>query len=351
VNERPEQTRKEAGFSRQRRRALARAEFPLQRLDLVADAVPHMLWSATADGLHDYHNGRWHEFTGSQVGLAHGEGWLASVHDDDQQQARDAWRHAIHSGEAYEAEYRLAHHQDSHRWVLCRAMPIRGSDGAITCWFGTCTDIDDQRRALEDREAVAQELSHRIKNIFSVIAGLIGLSARRHPELAEPMADLRDRVLALGRAHDFVRPRGPGCRQTSLHGLLQNLFRPYNDRHGARIVIEGEDADVDDRSATPLALIFHELATNAIKYGALSSIDGSVRLGIRREGDAWRMEWIETGGGAVDAPVGEGFGTKLIRLSVERQLGGVLSRNWSPQGFRAEIRIPAAVMTRSARGA
>lgn len=321
----------------------------------MADAVPHILWSARVDGLRDYHNARWYEFTGSTVGVADGEGWIDFVHEDDRQLACEAWQHAIHVGEPYEAEYRLVHYRDRHRWVLSRAMPIRDPHGAILRWFGTCTDIDDQRRALEDREAVTQELSHRIKNIFSVIAGVIGLSARGRAELVEPLADLRDRVLALGRAHDFVRPRSAqsqgGYRQTSLHGLLKELFHPYHDRRGARIVVEGEDTEIDDRSATPLALIFHELATNAVKYGALASIEGSVGLHIRREGNEWRMEWTETGGEATDGPAHEGFGTKLIHLSVERQLGGAISRSWNRQGFHADIRIPAEVMTRSGKGA
>ncbi|SDC62170.1 PAS domain S-box-containing protein [Sphingomonas sp. YR710] len=355
VSEVPEQARKESGFGRRRRGRLARPEFTMEHLDRVADAVPHMLWSARIDGLHDYHNSRWYEFTGSKIGVADGDGWIDLIHEDDRLHARETWQHAIYAGEPYEAEYRLVHHQDRHRWVVSRAMPIRDPDGAILRWFGTCTDIDDQRRAIEDREAVTQELSHRIKNIFSVIAGLVGLSSRGRPELVEPLADLRDRVLALGRAHDFVRPRHAqsqgGYRHTSLHGLLKELFHPYHDRRGARIVIDGEDTDIDDRSATPLALIFHELATNAVKYGALAAIDGSVGLHIRREGNEWRMEWNETGGQAADAPAHEGFGTKLIRLSVERQLGGAISRNWNRQGFRADIRIPVDVMTRSGKGA
>lgn len=324
--------------------------FPLQQLDLIPDAVPHMVWSATADGLRDYHNARWYEFTGAAEGAAEGDGWLENVHEDDRQHARDRWYHSVRTAEPYEAQYRLCHQQGGHRWTLCRASPVRDACGAITRWFGTCTDIDDQQRALEDREAVTQELSHRIKNIFSVIAGLIGLSAGSRTELAGPMADLRDRVIALGRAHDFVRPdavqRQGGFRHTSLHGLLNQLFRPYHGEQDAAIVIEGEDPDIDDRSATPLALVFHELATNAVKYGALSYAGGSVRVHIGQDGSDWLMQWVETGGPQVDEPTIEGFGGRLIALSVERQLGGKIWRAWTQDGLSAEIRIPVGVMSR-----
>ena len=131
VNEVPEQARKKSGLSRRRRGPLARPEFPSERLDLLADAVPHMLWSASVEGLHDYHNSRWYEFTGSKVGVADGEGWIDFIHEDDREQAREAWQHAIHAGEAYEAEHRLVHHRDEHRWVVSRALPIRDPDGAV----------------------------------------------------------------------------------------------------------------------------------------------------------------------------------------------------------------------------
>lgn len=335
--------------------AAARSAFPMQRLDVVADAVPHMLWSATADGLRDYHNARWREFTGAAEGRANGDGWMDAVHEDDRVRTRDLWYRSVESGEPYEAEYRLRHHRGGHRWTLCRALPMRDAGGAITRWFGSCTDIDDQRRALEEREAVAQELSHRIKNIFSVIAGLIGLSAGGRPELSEPLTDLRDRVLALGRAHDFVRPHSVrsqgGYRQTSLHGLLHEVFLAYRGPQGARIVVDGSDPDIDDRSATPLALVFHELATNAQKYGSLSSAQGTVALNIRQDAADWRMLWIENGGRPIESPMQEGFGSRLISLSIERQLGGKIVRDWTPTGLRAEIRIPVGVMTRSGKGA
>jgi PAS domain S-box-containing protein len=321
-----------------------------QRFTVLADTMPQMVWSTLPDGMHDYYNARWYEFTGVPRGSTDGEAWNGMFHPDDQPKAWQRWRHSLATGEPYEIEYRLRHHSGVYRWTLGRALPIRDDDGAIVRWFGTCTDIDEQKRTSEEREVIAHELSHRIKNIFSVISGLIGLSARSHPEIREVANDLRDRVLALGRAHDFVRPHSEesraGRQLSSLKGLLAELVAPYQDQAGERIAIAGEDADVDDRSATPLALIFHELLTNAAKYGALSADAGKVAITIGHEGDDWSIDWNENGGPAVAAPLRRGFGTRLIELSIERQLGGKIVRDWPATGLQARIIVPQTAMSR-----
>jgi PAS domain S-box-containing protein len=318
---------------------------------ILADAMPQMVWSTRPDGYHDYYNARWYEFTGMPAGSTDGEGWNGMFHPDDQERAWKRWRHSLDTGEPYEIEYRLRHRSGLYRWSLGRAMPIRDENGHITRWFGTCTDIHDQRTLAEERELVAHELSHRIKNIFSVIAGLIGLSAREHPEIEGATEELRERVLALGRAHDYVRPHSSRSAselgQSSLRGVLGEIFAPYVAPDGQRRVeIIGEDIEIDDRSATPLALLFHELATNAAKYGALSRSGGCVTLSFAREGDDCRFEWRETGGPDVTQPGQESFGTRLISLSVERQLGGTIAREWLPEGLRVTLGIPLRSMSR-----
>lgn len=330
------------------RRALGDSE---TRFHTLADTMPQMVWSTLPDGYHDYYNARWYEFTGVPEGSTDGESWAGIFHPDDQDRAWETWRHSLTTGEPYQIEYRLRHADGDYRWVLGRALPIRDENGRITRWFGTCTDIHAQKIAAEEREIVAQELSHRIKNIFSVIAGLIGFAARSRPELREVASDLRDRIAALGRAHDFVRPHSrnsvPDARQDSLHGLLGELFAPYARDGGGGVTVAGDDLTVDDRSATPLALLFHELATNAAKYGALSTDAGRVTLDVRREAEAVALRWREEGGPPVTAPTGEGFGSQLLELSAVRQLGGRVERDWDPAGLRLTITVPADAFTRS----
>jgi len=319
------------------------------RFRTLADTMPQMVWSTRPDGFHDYYNARWYEFTGVPYGSTDGEGWNGMFHPEDQERAWSVWRHSLETGDPYEIEYRLRDANGQYRWTLGRALPIRDDKGMITRWFGTCTDIHDQKMMQAQREVVAHELSHRIKNIFAVIGGLITFSSRHHPDMQPLARDLRDRVLALGRAHDFVRPHSDASRpeknQSSLHGMIGELLAAYRER----IRIEGEDLSIDDRSATPLALLFHELATNAAKYGALSVHDGAVVISTRPDGEANLLSWTERGGPAVKPPQEEGFGTKLMELSVARQMSGRIERAWASDGLVVNLTIPVASMYREQR--
>ncbi|WP_271300805.1 PAS domain-containing protein [Sphingomonas sp. CV7422] len=321
------------------------------RFRTLADTMPQMVWSTLPDGYHDYYNARWYEFTGTPPGSTDGEGWNDVFHPDDQARAWAVWRQSLASGDPYQIEYRLRHFDGTYRWVLGRALPIRDAAGQVTRWFGTCTDIHEQKLALHERELISQELSHRIKNIFAVISGLISFAARSKPGFAPIAADLRERITALGRAHDFVRPHSPQSRpnaqQDSLHGLLGELFEPYRRDDAPPIRITGDEIAIDDRSATPLALLFHELATNATKYGALGTDAGTVEVSIRRGADTAELCWTERGGPEVTPPTGaDGFGSQLIELSAVRQLGGSIRRDWQPEGLVMTVTVPLAAFRR-----
>lgn len=331
--------------------ALAESEL---RFRTLADAMPQMVWSTRPDGYHDYYNARWYEFTGVPIGTTDGEGWNDMFHPDDQERAWTVWRHSLATGDIYEIEYRLKYHSGTYRWVLGRALPIRDEAGQIVRWIGTCTDIHETKLMAEERELVAQELSHRIKNIFAVLNGLISLSARSRPEI-KPFADeLRARIFALGEAHDFVRPHShvsrPPEAQGSLRNLVARLLQPYVDGEKLRFDFEGEDTEIDDAAATPIALLCHELATNAAKYGAFSGEAGRVVLTGRLDGDRYHMRWKEEGGPPIARSADrEGFGSRVTALSVQGQLRGTIERFWEPDGLRVEMDIPLDALKRSSR--
>jgi PAS domain S-box-containing protein len=321
------------------------------RFRAIADSMPQMVWSTRPDGFHDYYNARWYEFTGMPAGSTDGEGWNDMFHPEDQPRAWARWSESLATGEPYDIEYRLRHHSGVYRWTLGRAMPIRNAEGEITRWFGTCTDIDDLKRMEQGKELLSQELSHRIKNIFAVVSALVSLSARQHPEAKTFSVELRTRINALARAHEFVRPHTEVSRPTvgamTLHAFLADLFRPYDSAGEPRVLISGDDAMFDDQAATSVALLFHELATNAAKYGALSRAEGRVELTTRDAGERFVLEWVETGGPAVaGAPTRTGFGSSLTRLSVESQLGGRLEQEWRAQGLRVLADLPATALSR-----
>jgi len=329
--------------------ALAESE---ARFRAIADSMPQMAWSTLPDGFHDYYNARWYEFTGVAAGSTDGEGWAAIFHPEDQPRAWALWTHSLETGDLYEIEYRLRRADGVYRWTLGRATPIRDEAGAIIRWFGTCTDIDDLKRVEQNKELLSQELSHRIKNIFAVVSALIALSAREYPEAKAFASAVRNRIGALARAHEFVRPHSEVSRPTvgnmTLHAFLEALFRPYADDAGApRVVVDGDDALFDDQAATSVALLFHELATNAAKYGALSEHKGRVALNTRLAEDRFILTWTEQGGPTVaGAPTHAGFGSSLATVSVEGQLGGTLERFWRPGGLVVVADLPATALSR-----
>ena len=337
----------------QRRISEALAESEV-RFRTLADTMPQIVWSTLPDGFHDYYNARWYEFTGVPVGSTDGEAWNDMFHPDDQDRAFAVWRHSLATGEPYHIEYRLKHHSGNYRWTLGLALPICDASGQITRWFGTCTDIHETKQVAEERELVAQELSHRIKNIFAVLTSIISLSARSRPEVKAFAEELRQRIYALGEAHDFVRPHSHVSQQPehkgSLKVLIERLMQPYGRNDQARIVFSGADTEVDDGAATPLALLFHELGTNSAKYGALSSDGGRVELTGSHVDDRYHLSWKELGGPPIAANAQSlGFGSRLITLSVEGQMRGTLQRIWETDGLRVEIELPVDSLRRSAR--
>lgn len=330
--------------------ALAASEAGFRTL---ADTMPQMVWSTRPDGHHDYYNARWYEFTGMAAGSTDGAGWNGMFHPDDRERAWNLWHQCLATGEPYQIEYRLRHVSGEYRWTLGRALPIRNKAGDIIRWFGTCTDIHETKQVAEEREIVAHELSHRIKNIFSVLNSIISLSARSYPELKPLAEELRQRILAMGKAHDFVRPHSaasrPRASQSSLQSLVELLLAPHVGGDDSRFRFTGDDATIDDAAATPLALLFHELATNAAKYGALARHGGLVTVEAYVEDDNYRMIWKETDGITLDGPPpGEGFGSRLVRLSVEGQLSGKIEHRWLEEGLEVSLVVPMAQLNRSA---
>ncbi len=321
-------------------------------LQVLTDAMPQMVWSTRPDGFHDYYNARWYEFTGAPAGTTDGEGWNGMFHPDDQDRAWSVWRRSLETGRPYEIEYRLRHHSGEYRWTLGRALPVTDKDGVIVRWIGTCTDIHDAKQAAEQNELLRRELSHRIKNIFAVISGLIGLSSRNNPSVRGFASELQERIAALGRAHEFARPHSeqsqPSLGASTLKGLLVELFRPYPAFSEGRIMVNGDDAPIDDRGATPIALVFHELATNAAKYGALSDLAGRVEVEIERRGEALCITWTETGGPTLEGePKRSGFGTRLADMSVQQQLGGAVRRQWLTTGLVLTVEVVARRLSRA----
>ncbi|MFN3688656.1 HWE histidine kinase domain-containing protein [Salinarimonas sp.] len=214
-------------------------------------------------------------------------------------------------------------------------------------------DAEAYRLAQEQALLVHRELMHRIKNIFTVVSSLATLSARTMPEARSVAEALRARIEALGRAHDYVRPRGVPSEaagegeapEQSVAGLLAALLAPYADEGEARLAIACDAARVGPHAATALALVVHELATNSVKYGALAVAGGRVRMSCSVEEGAragrYAIVWTEEGGPPLDGPPTQmGFGTLLSQRAARAQLGAEIVHEWAREGLCVRLSIP-----------
>ena len=203
----------------------------------------------------------------------------------------------------------------------------------------------NQLRELNARnELLARELAHRVRNLFGVVLSLIGLAARKPGSTAEVVDEITQRVHSLSRAHNVAT--GEASSEVQLAELLASLCQPYNGDETSRptIVLDGEDQALPAQMVSPFALVIHELATNAAKYGALSVPDGQVTISWRKsDGDRpLVVEWRESGGPppaeANSDQVSGGFGQRMTQAAM-RQMGGTLECTFPPEGAIIRLMI------------
>jgi PAS domain S-box-containing protein len=229
-------------------------------------------------------------------------------------------------------------------------------DGKLQGAVCTFIDITERRQAQEQQGMLVQELNHRIKNLFAVASGMIALSARSAKTLEEYAINIRGRLDALALAHDLILPGAAGgtgatAEPIGLETLLRRILSPYalaqDDGKRARLVINGPPVALGARAVTTFALILHELATNAAKYGALSVEQGGLHISWSCAGDVLQMKWEENGGPALAGPPkAEGFGTVLSNHSVRAQLGGTISHAWNSNGLIVDLAVPLERLNR-----
>jgi len=223
--------------------------------------------------------------------------------------------------------------------------PIRDDDGHIVGASKIARDITELKRIRDQQYLLLREMSHRVKNLFALSSSIVGLSARTAKSTRELADSARERLAALARAHSLTFSHTePAEHDTTLHALIRTLTAPFDERDHSRIAISGVDAPLSGGTVTSLALLFHEFATNATKYGALSNSTGTVDVGCSEDGEMIVVDWTERGGPPVVAPQqsNEGFGGVLSRIAVANQLGGEIARDWRPEGLSIRLVVPRA---------
>ncbi|MGE5539112.1 MAG: HWE histidine kinase domain-containing protein [Gemmatimonas sp.] len=226
------------------------------------------------------------------------------------------------------------------RWIVADAIPLTDATGSTAGAFSIYSDVTEQRRAEEAERLLTREVDHRAKNTLAVVQAIVRLS--RAATFDEFVASVEGRIHALASVHTLLaRSRWSGADLRSVIEVELAAFRSSDDR----ISISGPGVRLRAEAAQPVAMVIHELATNAAKYGALSPERPDARLSIDwtyREGRL-RLRWRETGVPIAAAPKTRGFGDRLVRSSIESQLGGSWTAEWTRDGLDATMMLPPNV--------
>ncbi len=223
--------------------------------------------------------------------------------------------------------------------------PIKDAEGRVLGASKIARDITERRKAQEQHELLFREMDHRIRNLFALAGSVVTLSERSSASPKELVSIIRDRLDALARAHALTLPKSIDQsvqteQATTLQSLLRTIVSPYQGENGTagRIVIRGPDVPISAALATGFALLLHEFATNAAKYGALSMAAGKVEIECADTNDIFSLTWTERGGPRIERePTSKGFGSQLAQATVTGRLGGEISREWNSDGLTIRL--------------
>jgi PAS domain S-box-containing protein len=280
------------------------------------------------------------------------EAWYERIHPDDRRFYDEAKAALFEEGaDAREAEYRIRHRDGHWVWVWHRAIATRDPDGRPRRVIGSIIDITERKSSEEQRELLIHELNHRVKNTLATVQSLAAQTIRSAESFKDFTAAFEARLFALSKTHNLLTEGA--WAGASLRALLEVEVEPYaQGGESGRFSLAGlHDVYLGPRAAVALGLAFHELATNAVKYGALSNESGGIAV-------MWTLEhaqqeqqlllhlvWTEHGGPAVETPRRRGFGTRLIERGIASELGGEVALEHRPEGLRCEMRVPLDMPT------
>lgn len=331
------------------RAALAEGE---RRLRMLIEGMPQIVWRANPEGRRLWSSPQWSAYTGRPVEEGMGLGWLDPVHPDDRAGALAAWARAVEEG-AFRASYRLRRADGTYRWFETRAAPSRDDKtGTVVEWFGTSTDVDDLRRLREHERQLLYELQHRVRNSLAVIRAI----ARRTGEVSETVDDFASHLD--GRIDAFARVQAGVTRSTGagldLAMMIADELTSYAVREDKQFSLHGPSVWLDSKAAGMVGLAVHELATNAVKFGALSSASSEAHIDVdwRISGKPplLRLQWKERGLSGVTAPSHRGFGMDLLERSLPYELHAKVEIAFEPDGIRCLIMLPMSSLSEPKSG-
>jgi two-component system CheB/CheR fusion protein len=339
----------------QRTRELTEANRILRRTELrlstLVNGIPQLIWRATERGEWTWSSTQWSDFTALSDEQSRGTGWLTAFHPEDRAGAQLAWEQAD-TRHDFTFEGRIRHDASGdYRHFQTRASPVRGPDGAVLEWLGTSTDIHDLLQLREQQAVLVGELQHRTRNLMAVVQAVMFRTLKGSTSLEEFARCIEDRLDALARVQGLLSRRG--AQRITFDALLRAELSAHGDLNtgglGAQVLIEGPSGvPLETSLVQTFALALHELATNAVKYGALSTSAGrlAVRWQIIDESSAkprLHVEWRETGVSNLPAdgakPHGGGYGRELIERALPYQMGAVTSYRFTDEGVLCTIDV------------
>ena len=202
-------------------------------------------------------------------------------------------------------------------------------------FLGFLRDISERKAAAQRQELLIGELNHRVKNLLGVVAGIAHQTARASGTIDEFSTAFMGRLSSLGRAHEILT--AAVWERASLRDLADALLETFVTKADAHATIEGPDVLLAPRQLLSLSMILHELLTNAIKYGALATADGTIELTWQLERKLLKLCWLERCAGVIEQPTREGFGSRMIALSVRHELKGEATSVWKPAGLEFQL--------------
>ena len=287
----------------------------------MADHAPVMIWVTEPNGSCTFLNKSWYDFTGERAEASLGFGWFEATHPDDRASACNTFLVANSKREPFRLEYRLRRKDGEYRWTINAAAPHFCETGNFLGYIGSIIDISERKRAEETQQLLVNELSHRVKNTLASVAVVARRTSEKNGSAEDFIETLDRRIHSMADAHELLSRQR--WQEVSLADLVNRELAPYTT--AGNTVVEGPHVGLPAAETQAMAMVLHELATNAAKYGALSTPNGRVlvRWHSPSNGGAsakLRLEWREDGGPPVTAPVQSGYGTspKFSRYSAHR---------------------------------
>jgi PAS domain S-box-containing protein len=251
---------------------------------------------------------------------------------------------AFDASNDHSSEVRYRRKDGSEFWAALFISPVRDPSGHVIQHFASFIDLTEHKEEQAQSRMLIDELNHRVKNTLTTVQSIVAQALRDAADAGEIRESIESRLFALSRSHDLLTREN--WESAGLRDIVKEALEPFGiaNGHSERFRVTGKNIRFPPKAALALGIAFHELATNAVKYGAFSSDTGSVRIDWEFEpasgGDRLMLRWREENGPPVAPPSKKGFGSRVIERGLALELGGTTQLDYRPDGIVCTIDIP-----------